>query len=192
MTKFTDWDAKPRVDLINKAVFLDRDGIITKTRIINGKPYPPQRVSETELVDGIIDVCKKLKRLGYLLIIVTNQPDVSRGIVTQHQVEEIHDWLKLMLPIDAIYTCCHDDDDNCNCRKPKPGMLLKARNIFKLDLSQCFLIGDTWKDIAAGARAECKTILVDYHYSNVVACATDATVNSVTEALEWIVSQLSN
>lgn len=99
-----------------------------------------------------------LSNAGFLLIVVTNQPDVARGITTRETVETIHDYISICLPINDFYACFHEDKDGCNCRKPLPGSLLKAAKIHNIDLSKSYMVGDRRKDIEAGNRAGCKTI----------------------------------
>src|SRR5256885_55628 len=105
------------------AVFLDRDGVINRTHVIDGVPHPPQSVEQCEVLPGVPEALAMLKAAGLPLIVVTNQPDVARGSQTQQAVEAINDCLRSQLPIDAVYVCYHDNADRCDCRKPKPGML---------------------------------------------------------------------
>ena len=149
----------------NKAIFLDRDGVVNKAIVKNGIPYPPKKLNDLFLYPEINDIISTLKKVGYFIIIVTNQPDVRRGIQKKEIVEKILKIVKLKLNIDSIYTCYHDNHDNCECRKPKSGLLLQASYDFNLDLSKCWLIGDRWKDIDAGQNVVCKTIFIDHNYS---------------------------
>ena len=116
----------------NKAVFIDRDGVINLPRIIDGKSYPPSDVSELEIYPDVLGSSRNLKSLGYLLIVVTNQPDVSRGKTSKKTVEEINNVIFKSLPIDEIKICYHDDHHSCNCRKPLPGMLTSAASDYAL------------------------------------------------------------
>jgi D-glycero-D-manno-heptose 1,7-bisphosphate phosphatase len=148
-----------------KAVFLDRDGVLNNSVIIDGKPYPPNSVAEVVIPDGVVEGLVKLKELGYLLIVVTNQPDVARGTTTIKIVNDINNKLKKHLIIDDIYCCFHDTNDNCECRKPKPGMINAAATKWNIDLSQSVIVGDRWKDIETGKNAVIKTILIDFGYN---------------------------
>lgn len=148
-----------------KAVFLDRDGVILRSAVKDGKPFPPADMEEVEILENVRQALDLLKQAGFLLFVTTNQPDVRRGTKTRRQVEQIHEYLLHMLPLDGIYTCFHDDQDDCKCRKPKPGLILEAAGQFGVDLNQSFVIGDRWKDIAAGQVAGCTTIFIDYGYS---------------------------
>lgn len=144
----------------NKAIFLDRDGVINKLIIRNGKPQAPYSLEEFNLYPGVSEACFEFKKLNYLIIIVTNQPDVARGWVSIESVVMINNKIKEMLPIDDIKICYHTNNDNCSCRKPMPGMLLEAALEWKIDLTQSFMFGDRYSDISAGIKASCKTILV--------------------------------
>ena len=170
-----------------RAVFLDRDGVINRTFVKDGKPYPPATVDELEIVPDAAVSLARLKDLGFLLIVVTNQPDVARGTQSREVVEQMHALLKAGLPLDAIFVCYHSGEEECDCRKPKPGMLLQAAREYGLDLSGCYLIGDRWRDADAGRAAGCKVILIDYGYrERQPAEEPDARVRSLREAVAWI------
>lgn len=149
----------------NRAVFLDRDGVINRVIIKHGKPYSPRILADFKFTEGIKEVLNELKRAGFLLIVVTNQPDVARGFLDKETLEEFHDLIRRELSVDDIIVCPHDDADNCDCRKPKPGMILAAARKWDIDLKNSFLIGDTWKDMAAGRAAGCETVLLDAVYN---------------------------
>jgi D-glycero-D-manno-heptose 1,7-bisphosphate phosphatase len=146
------------------AVFLDRDGVINRSVVRDGKPYPPASLEELELIPGAIDSLRKLADAGYLLISVTNQPDVARGSQSREAVEAINSYIKAQLPVSAIFTCYHDNKDNCPCRKPKPGLILQGAQEYDVDLAKSWMVGDRWKDISAGQAAGLRTVFVDYHY----------------------------
>jgi len=170
-----------------KAVFLDRDGVINRALVREGKPYPPATPAELEILPGTGDALARLKELGYLLIVVTNQPDVARGKQSREAVQEIHEILGRQLPVDRFLACYHDDADGCSCRKPKPGLLLKAAREHGIDLGQSFLIGDRWRDIDAGLAAGCRTVWIDYGYcERGPTVPPDQRVFSLAEAVEWI------
>lgn len=178
------------VDKKLKAVFLDRDGVLNKTLIVNGKPYPPDSLNVLELQAGVKEGLKQLKKLEYLLIVITNQPDVARKVISIKKVEMINKYLKKDLKLDDIYCCVHDDIDNCTCRKPKPGMVFAAEKKWNIDLSNSFLIGDRWKDIETGKNAGLRTILIDYNY-NERHLNPDFSCNNFLEAVEIIKSLTS-
>jgi D-glycero-D-manno-heptose 1,7-bisphosphate phosphatase len=150
--------------IIRRAIFLDRDGVLIQAMVRNGKPYPPQSLDKMQIIPGVAEGLQALKKAGYLLIVITNQPDVARGKQKREIVESMHKVLLAALPLDEILTCYHDDADGCSCRKPKPGLILDAANRYQIDLSSSFMVGDRWRDIEAGRRAGCWTILIDHHY----------------------------
>jgi D-glycero-D-manno-heptose 1,7-bisphosphate phosphatase len=175
---------------VRRAVFLDRDGVINRAVIRDGRPHPPGSVDELELLPGVPEALKRLKEVGYLLVVVTNQPDVARGGQTRTAVEAIHARLASMLPIDDFRACYHDDRDGCACRKPKPGMIVDAAREHGVDLSASVMVGDRWRDIEAGRRAACATVLVDYGYAERQADAPpDVVVGSLSEAADWILTR---
>jgi D-glycero-D-manno-heptose 1,7-bisphosphate phosphatase len=167
---------------MKQAVFLDRDGVVNETELIDGKPYPPVNAGSMRIPAGTADALGRLKRSGFSLVVVTNQPDVARGRQMRETVEEMHRRLRSELPLD-------DDADDCECRKPRPGLIKRAAQQYGIDLSQSFLIGDRWRDIDAGASAGCKTILIDRGYAErPPASIPDARVGSLPEAVDWILN----
>ena len=151
--------------LKQKAIFLDRDGVLNDAIIRDGKPYPPETLSELTIPDGVQTALNALKSLGFLLIGATNQPDVARGITSRRTVEAINEKLIKTLNLNEIRVCYHDDSDRCACRKPFPGLLLEAAHAHDIDLTASFMIGDRWKDIEAGIEAGCKTIWIRCDYN---------------------------
>lgn len=173
------------------AVFLDRDGVINRTTVRDGTPYPPMTVSEVEILPGVSDGLKALADRGLSLIVVTNQPDVARGAQTRETVEQINAFIHRQLPmLTAFYVCYHDNADGCQCRKPGPGMLMQASVDHNIDLSRSFMVGDRWSDVVAGAAVGCKTFLFDVPYSQCQRCTPDHLVADLTEATERILSLL--
>ena len=149
----------------NPAVFFDRDGMINCAIVRYGKPYPPARLEDVKILPGVISSINRLTEFGYVLIGITNQPDVARGTQSREGVETINATIQSRLPLREIFVCYHDDIDNCACRKPKPGLILLAAEQYGVDLSKSWMVGDRWKDIAAGQAAGLKTIFVDYQYA---------------------------
>jgi D-glycero-D-manno-heptose 1,7-bisphosphate phosphatase len=172
-----------------RAVFLDRDGVINRPAVRNGRPFPPDRPEDLALLPGVRSALEHLKRAGFVLVVVTNQPDVRRGAQTRDVVESMHQRLREELPVDAIYSCYHDDEDRCSCRKPAPGLLLEAARTWDIDLSASFMVGDRWRDTEAGAAAGCRTLFVDHGYAERQPAAYDAKVSSLSEAAEWILAR---
>lgn len=175
-----------------KAIFLDRDGVLNDAIIKHRKPHPPFSLAELTIPPDAEHALSQLKMAGFLLIGATNQPDVARGIVTRITVEEINAVLIKTLHLDDILVCYHDDGDQCACRKPLPGLLLNAAQIYNIDLTHSIMIGDRWKDIEAGIEAGCKTIWLRNHYLEKSPPRTpDFIAESLTEAAKWII-QLSS
>lgn len=173
-------------------MFLDRDGVLNKPIVRNGKPYPPASIQEVVIPSDATDSLMRLKHRGFLLVVVTNQPDVARGVSSREAVEAIHAVLSEKLPLDDFFVCYHDDRDRCDCRKPLPGLLFQAAAKHNIVLSTSYLVGDRWRDIDAGASAGCKTILIDYGYNEQSPHSPpDASLASLSQAVEWILKQES-
>ena len=168
-----------------RAVFLDRDGVINRAIVRDGKPYPPDTLDELELIEGVSSALSRLHEAGFRLIVVTNQPDVARGVQTREAVETIHARLVAELPLDEVLACYHDGDA-CECRKPKPGALLDAARRHGIDLEQSFMVGDRWRDIEAGQRAGCRCLFVDNGYREPQPSAPFVRIPSLAAAAEWI------
>jgi D-glycero-D-manno-heptose 1,7-bisphosphate phosphatase len=175
--------------MTGRAVFLDRDGVVNRAIVRCGRPYAPRSLEDLEILPGVHDSIAALKQRGYLIFIVTNQPDVSRGHIQRRIVDDMHGRLERELPIDGILACFHDDDDGCECRKPRAGLLLQAAREFALDLSRSFMVGDRWRDIEAGKRAGCATLFVDRAYDEEPPAGYDHRVGSLAEACALILAQ---
>lgn len=173
---------------MNRAVFLDRDGVINRVVMRSGRPYSPSSVKELEFLPGVAEAINALHGAGFRIIVVTNQPDVATGLQQRAVVEMMHERLRGLFPIDDIKVCYHVDQDGCTCRKPKPGMVLEAAKEWSLDLGHSFVVGDRWRDIQAGQAAGCKTILVGSGYGERPVDNPDAVVNSLLEASVLILS----
>lgn len=169
-----------------RAVFLDRDGVLNNAVISDGKPYPPAGLEEVHIMPGVREGLNALKDAGFMLIVVTNQPDVARGRVTLASVKEINRHLMGELPLDDFRICYHDQADNCDCRKPKPGLLLSAAEEHKIDLSKSYMIGDRWSDVEAGRRAGCRTIFIDSGYTEQAPQKPDFLAADFSRAVEFI------
>ena len=171
----------------NKALLLDRDGVINRAIIREGRPYPPASVAEFEILPGVIEALTRSRALGFFNIVITNQPDVARGLQRRETVEAFNTVLVQTLPIDDIFVCYHDDADGCDCRKPLPGLVFQAAEKYELDLARSYVIGDRWRDIETGFAAGCRTILVDYGYRERAASRpADARVRSLLEAIAYL------
>lgn len=173
------------------AVFLDRDGVLNVASVRDGKPYPPRNMDELRFEPGAAEACLELKAAGHMLIAVTNQPDIARGTTNTAAVGEINDAVKLHTHLDEIRVCAHDDADDCDCRKPKPGLILQAARDHDLDLSRCVMVGDRWRDVEAGALAGVPTVFIDHGYSERRPVDPGHVAKSLAAATPWILNQLS-
>ena len=131
---------------MRKAIFLDRDGVINKIFIKNNVPTSPLSFDQLEILPGVKESISKLKKLNFACLLVTNQPDVSRGKIEKKIVIKMNNHLKKEIKLDDIFVCYHDDQDNCKCRKPKPGLLMEASKKWNVDLTKSYMIGDRWKN----------------------------------------------
>jgi D-glycero-D-manno-heptose 1,7-bisphosphate phosphatase len=172
-----------------RAVFLDRDGVLVRAPVVEGRPNSIRRVEELELEDGAVAACAALREAGFLLVVVTNQPEIARRNLSRAAVDAIHARLRELLPLDDVRVCPHDDADGCACRKPKPGMLLDAAREHDIELAQSFMVGDRWKDVEAGRNAGCKTVFLNREYSEAMPDHPDVTVRDLGEAVDWILAQ---
>ena len=183
----TKWESMG-VGARRRAVFLDRDGVINRAFVRDGKPFPPPTPQELEILPGVPEALRELKANGFQLLLVTNQPDVGRGKLSVQTLDAMHEDLRTQLPLDDILVCCHTDQDKCDCRKPMPGMIIEAARKHNIDLAASFMVGDRWRDIDAGYNAGCKTILIDYGYSERPPDhEPDLRVGSLREAADWII-----
>ena len=168
-----------------KAIFLDADGVLNMAIMKNDKPVAPTTLSELDIPAEVKPSLDKLKNAGYLLICVTNKPDIERGLMTQADVDSIYKKMRAELPLDDVFICYTENSD---CYKPKPGLLLAAAKKYDIDLTQSYMIGDRWSDIMAGQNAGCKTIWIDRKYPNekIPVPSANYTTRSLIEATEWI------
>ncbi|MDR2443868.1 MAG: HAD-IIIA family hydrolase [Deltaproteobacteria bacterium] len=150
---------------MRKAIFFDRDGVLNQAVVVDGRPRPPADAQSMVITVGALGLLLSLKELGFTLICVTNQPDVARGSRTEENVKSMNEKVRFELSLDDLYVCLHDNEDNCDCRKPKPGMLLSAANKWSLDLPSCWMVGDRASDVEAGRAAGCRTIFIDHNYA---------------------------
>ena len=173
----------------NRAVFLDRDGVINRALLINGSPHPPSSLVQLEILPGVDEACALLRTAGYLLIVVTNQPDVARGRQSRQNIDRINAELQRQLNFDDLLMCLHDDGDDCPCRKPRPGMLIAAAATHSVDLSRSVMVGDRDRDIEAGQAAGCWTVFIDQGYANRPDPPADLVVGRLRDAVDWITGQ---
>jgi len=177
---------------IQHAVFLDRDGVINRARERDGKPYPSASLSEFEIFSEVPEACRRLKQAGFLLVVATNQPDVGRGTLKREAVEEIHAEMRRRLPLDGVEVCYHPGQglSDCDCRKPRPGMLLHAASELNIDLTRSWMVGDRWRDVDCGHAAGCRTIFIDRGYAEELKQQPDFRVKNLLEAAEIIVAEV--
>lgn len=171
------------------AVFLDRDGVLNRSVYRDGVASPPDSLDDFELLPGVREAVDQLKGAGYVLVVVTNQPDIARGKQSASVVDAMNAVVQRELDVDAIYVCPHDDADDCECRKPRPGMLLEAMKRFDIDRDQSFMVGDRWRDVAAGRAAGCRTIQVGSLDEGALSVAATIRRVDLADAASWILSQ---
>jgi len=172
-------------------VFLDRDGVINRALEHGSRPYPPKDLAEFEVLPEVPAACARLKAAGFVLVVATNQPDVGRGTMKREIVEEIHAHVLSRLPIDRIEVCYHAGKGltDCDCRKPKPGMLLHAARELDIDLGQSWMVGDRWRDVDCGQAAGCRTIFIDRGYAEELKQRPDFSVRDLGEAADLILNE---
>jgi len=179
--------------MARRAVFLDRDGVLNRVLLRNGKPYPPRSIEEMIIPQGVGPALARLQAAGFLLIVLTNQPDIARGSLTWADLDAMHEHMSRVLPLDAFRVCDHDDSSCCPCRKPKPGLIIHAANDFGIDRTASFMVGDRWRDVDAGAAAGCRTVWIDMGYSERgPSTQPSAKVSGLGEAADWILAQVEN
>jgi D-glycero-D-manno-heptose 1,7-bisphosphate phosphatase len=169
------------------AAFLDRDGVLNAATVIAGRPHPPANLAEVVILPGVVDACRRLRDAGLQLIVVTNQPDIARGAADAGDVDEINAHLAVALGLDAVLVCPHDNADGCSCRKPRPGLLLRAATQFGIDLDRSVMVGDRWRDVVAGQAAGVRTVFVDRGYDEPVPDRPDLVVGELIDAVPFIV-----
>ena len=171
---------------MKRAIFLDRDGVINRAFVIDGKPQPAKSIAELEILPGVVEAIAALFAANFEVVVVTNQPDVARKTLSKNSVENIQVHLQNLLGINHFYTCFHDDADDCECRKPKPGLLLRAAADLNINLSESFMVGDRWRDVAAGQTIGCNSYFIDYSYTEKKPTQPYFKVSSLTEAVQMI------
>jgi len=177
-------------EVARRAVFLDRDGVINRVAVRNGTPHPPSHVEEFELYDDVPDGCARLKAANFLLVVITNQPDVGRGTQSRETVEAMNLKMKLALPLlDRIEVCYHAGGrygQPCDCRKPRPGLILRAAAELNIDPKTSYVIGDRWRDVDCARAAGCHAIFIQREYKESLREAPDFTVANFNEAVSAV------
>ena len=164
---------------MNSAIFLDRDGVVNYSIIREKKPYAPICLDELKIIPEIKSVIDFFKIRKFMVFVITNQPDVARGNVIKDEVEKINASILSQLSIDEIFTCYHDNQDQCECRKPKPGAFIILSQKYNIDLSKSIMVGDRAKDIEAAKNANCPSVFIDYNYNEPKPVDQNYTVDSV-------------
>jgi D-glycero-D-manno-heptose 1,7-bisphosphate phosphatase len=174
----------------NRCVFLDRDGVLNKAIVRQGKAYPPKSPEELEVSSDVVAGCERLKQAGFRLVVVTNQPDIGRGTQSREVVDAINQRLAELIPVlDRVEVCCHggaEHGDPCECRKPKPGMLQRAAAALDIELSASWMIGDRWRDVDCAHAAGCRAVFIDHGYSEPLREKPEFTVANFGEAVAAI------
>jgi D-glycero-D-manno-heptose 1,7-bisphosphate phosphatase len=176
----------PVQNRIRRAVFLDRDGVINRAEILDGKPYPPRRIQDFVILPEVAEACAMFKQHGFLLVVATNQPDVGRGAQTRENVEAMHRILEQQLPIDRIEVCYDAGDAPSVYRKPAPGMLIRVAVDWNVDLHSSFMVGDRWRDIDCGNAAGCTAVLIDHGYNETLRSQPAHRTSNLLDAARWI------
>jgi D-glycero-D-manno-heptose 1,7-bisphosphate phosphatase len=171
---------------MKRAVFLDRDGVINKILVRHGRPSTPRRFDEFEWVEGIGEEVRRIKDAGFHVFVITNQPDVARGILPFEELEKMSAAIRSHLPVDEVWVCPHDDDAQCDCRKPKSGMVQRAREKYAIDIAESYMIGDGWKDMELARNVGCAGILINAPYNQGLDCFARA--RNIHEAVDLILS----
>ena len=169
---------------VNRAVFLDRDGVINHAILCDGKAFSPRTREAFRLVEGAASAVRELHGAGFKVLVVTNQPDIARGLLSAADLDWMTGRVLSETHVEELLVCPHDDRDACTCRKPLPGMLQAGAKKWGIDLTQSFMIGDGWKDMEAGKKAGCTCILIDAPYNQGVGC--DYRVKGIGSAVEII------
>ena len=170
-------------------VFLYRAGVIVVPQFRQGRSYAPTTLKDFRYFSVVQEALLRLNAAGYLLIVITNQPDVGNGLVPLELVETMHDKMYEELPIDHIEVCYHTASDNCACRKPKPGMLLNAINKFNINLEKSFMIGDRFSDVEAGKQLNLITFFINHHYQELLITKPDYICKDLLACVEIILSK---
>lgn len=171
--------------MTRRAVFLDRDGVLNRSVVRDGKPYPPSDLDGFVLYPGTREALCRLRAQGFLLIVATNQPDVGRGLQSRDTVEAMHDRLRAALPLDDVKVCYEEQRDAARY-KPQPGMLLEAAREHGIDLGRSYMVGDRWRDVDCGHAAGCFAIHVDRGYDEALRLAPHARCADLPAAAAFI------
>jgi len=183
-------------EIARRAVFLDRDGVINRVVVRNGIPHPPAGVEEFELYDDVADGCARLKAANFLLVVISNQPDVGRGTQSRQAVEAMNLKMQSALPLlDRVEICYHAGErfgDLCDCRKPRPGLIRSAAGALNVDPKTSYVIGDRWRDVDCAHAAGCRAILIQRNYDETLREIPDFIVANFSEAVGAVLRDASS
>lgn len=171
--------------MVNRAIFLDRDGVINEPIVRNGKPYAPRKFVDFVLLPDVELAINEMVSMGFLVFVVTNQPDIGNGLVDPLEIEKMHQLVG-DLKINQIYMCPHSQIEYCSCRKPKPGMIWRARDEHNIVLQSSYLVGDRKTDMEAAMNAGCLSVFVDRGYTESIDVEANYTCKSLMESLNFI------
>lgn len=167
-----------------RACFLDRDGVVVFPVMRDGQPTPPWKLEEVRFAPFLHEALTSIRGLGFLVVLVTNQPDIAYGNVSRREWQSVQSRIEEEVHFDGVFVCFHGRGDICNCKKPKPGLLLDAARELRIDLAGSVVIGDTSADTGAARAAGCRSIIVGAEYNRGV--ASDYRVANLQEAAELL------
>jgi len=177
---------------MNRGAFLDRDGVINKSLVVNGKPKSPSNLNELLIIEGVVEAIEILLRFNFIPVVITNQPDIARGTNLITDVAMINKRISEITGIQNFFLCVHDDNNNCTCRKPKPGLVLQAAKELNIDISKSFIVGDRWRDIELGQFLQIDSYFIDYGYSETAPNMPYIAVDSLLGAVKNVVRNLND
>jgi len=173
----------PEIEVKQKAIFFDRDGVLNQLVKRDGSYYSPQNFEDFHIVSDAMKVVNHVQKKGYLAIVISNQPDISRGKLEQSELDKMTQLLIHETKVDDVFYCTHDDDDDCGCRKPATGLFFAAQKKYNIDFNKSFMIGDTWKDVEAAKNASIAMILIRKEYNRELIVENDIQSLSETNLL---------
>ena len=166
---------------------MDRDGVINELVDVGQGPTSPKRVDDFRFLPGVPEAVARLAK-SYAVVVVTNQPDIARGHMSSEQLDRMTELVRANLEVAAVYVCRHDDADRCGCRKPSPGLLLKAARELDLDLARSFFVGDSWRDMEAARRAGVRACYVGREEQDERVGVCDLAAADLAEAADHILA----
>lgn len=174
---------------MRRAAFLDRDGVLNRSIVRDGRPYAPSTLEDFEILPEAAGAVSRLKAAGFVVVVATNQKDVEVGLMAREVLDAMHARLRQQVAVDDIRVCTCIDE--CPCYKPNPGMLLEAARDWNIDLSASVMIGDRWRDIGAGRNAGCLTVFIDRGYAEDTRFTPDLTATDLADAVDRLLGATS-